>query len=116
MLGELLAFGVGLTRLTHNRAVVVVRDPGPPIPVLVYLRTKAAKDADWERVPVTHFPKKAATSPQGRRVTIVIPDGLKKYSQVCIDTNRPAPKDQRFSFVLQGSSCINLRKPSTQRA
>lgn len=125
----LLAFAIGVKGVSPSRAYVFVRDAGPPVPFELKLRQRQTKEAPWVDVEgISYFPPKPRTTKTGRRVTLVVPDNLERFVQVCATTPpsyesplkrrslsdlKPKPEaesDSGFTaqFHLRVSACVNL--------
>lgn len=89
---------------------VMVRHQGPPLPFTLHIRTKETKRAQWTYIDkLTYFPVVLTTSPVGRQVRVLLPSGLKTYSQICSRLAPPNSSSQSsFQVLLSIQSCANL--------
>ena len=76
--------------------------------------TENPQREDWEYIEdVKHFPKRVIANPIGRRITVTLPPGLKKYSQLCSFYEPPAEVQETDGFQVRFSleSCANVYQP-----
>ena len=119
---SLLALATGIIAdpmgIAFGSVRVMVRHQGPPLPFTLHIRTKETKGAEWTYIDeLTHFPVALKTSPLGRQVRLMLPAGLKAYSQVCSRLGPPEqPQQSSFQVLLSVQSCANLPKRNTGMA
>ena len=70
--------------LSKGRFHFMIYHPGKPVNVEVRLRSKNKLSDPWTyHENFRHMPKRVKTSPEGRRVFIVMPDDVGDYTQAC---------------------------------
>ena len=114
----LLALATGVMPLPKHdtgRITVMVKHAGPPQEFTVFLRDRSSRNEEWRVIDeeLSYYPKRPRTSPGGRRVTIVKPEGLQKYVQVCslISPKPDSGSSSSFQVLFGLQSCSNLRSP-----
>lgn len=100
----------------RGRIKAIIRH-GDNVPVKILLRTTNKRDPkreDWEYIEeVLHFPRRVIANPNGRRITVRLPENLKKFTQLCSlyqpGIDRSAAAGFRVAFSLE--SCANVYQP-----
>ena len=96
-----------------GRVHVLVRHQGAPISYAIQVRTKDNKASEWTYIDnLKYFPRKPMTTASGRKVTLEIPQGLKKYTQVCAVHTPSSGSGSSMKVVYSIQSCANLKNPS----
>jgi hypothetical protein len=101
----------------RGRIRAVIRHQEGPLPVEMLIRTTNKDNPsreDWEYIEdIKHFPKKVIANPIGRRITVTLPTGLKKYSQLCSFYEPDSAPQETNGFQVRFSleSCANVYQP-----
>ena len=118
-LGLIFALSTGVfpndTLFKRGRIQATIRHQEGPLPVKLFIRTtdnpKPTRE-DWHYIKdVKHFPRRVIANPNGRKVSVTLPVGLKRYSQLCSffepkpDLNAD-PSGFQVRFNLE--SCANV--------
>jgi hypothetical protein len=119
-LGLLFALSTGVlpndTLFKRGRIQAMIRHQEGPLPVQLFIRTtdnpKPARE-DWLYIKdVKHFPRRVIANPTGRKVSVTLPVGLKKYSQLCSfhepQPDRNAGPGNGFQMRFSLESCANI--------
>ena len=98
--------------LSKGRFHLMVYHPGKPVKVEIRLRSKNKLSDPWTyHDDVRHMPKRVKTSPDGRKVFILMPKDIGIYTQACARLAPPKSQEgsSSASFALQ--ACANVALP-----
>ena len=98
--------------LAKGRFHLMVYHPGKPVPVEIRLRSKNKLADPWTyHENFRHMPKRVKTSPDGRKVFILMPPEVGIYTQVCarLAPSKSQAGSSSASFALQ--TCANVAMP-----
>ena len=114
----ILALSTGVfpneTLYSRGRIRATIQHQEGPLPVELVIRTTnnpKPQREDWVYIKnIKYFPRRVIANPIGRKVSVTLPVGLKKYSQLC-SLYTPSklldkPDGFRVSFSLE--SCANV--------
>lgn len=103
---------INTTLLAKGRFHVMIYHPGKPANVEIRLRSKNEISEPWVyHENFRHMPKRVKTSPNGRKVFILMPQDVGDYTQVCARLAPPKQQSGSSSASFAVQACANVAMP-----